>query len=220
VSITDARPADDASAPAGPPAPRQRWWGWGEDGHDGPLPSGAVNLLRDELGDGGERVDPVTLDEVTLPAPGLDPAARAALVDAVGEAYVTDDHAQRVSHAAGRSYPDLLRLRAGRLEYAPDVVVFPADAQEVARVLAACVEHDLAVIPFGGGSSVVGGVDALRGDHAAAVCLDVTRLSILLHVDAESQLATLGAGVYGPDAEALLGEHGLCLGHLPQSCVL
>ncbi len=222
MSLADAdthadRPVAADEPPAGPPTPRQRWWGWGEDGHDGPLPAGAATLLRDELGEGGERTDPVALADVQLPAPALAPAARAGLEAVVGTAFVTDDHAQRVSHAAGRSYPDLLRLRAGRLDCAPDAVVFPADADEVAAVLRVCVEHDLAVVPFGGGSSVVGGVDALRGGHAAAICLDVTRLNRLVTVDAESQLATLGAGVYGPDAEALLGEHGLCLGHLPQS---
>ncbi len=217
-SDTEHGPAQDdgAGAPAAP-VPRQRWWGWGQDGHDGPLPAGAAALLHKELGASGERTEPVGLADVELPPAELPQAARDALVAAIGAAYVTDDHAQRVSHAAGRSYPDLLRLRSGRLDCAPDAVVFPADAAEVQAVLAVCVEHDLAVVPFGGGSSVVGGVDALRAGHTAAICLDVTRLNRLVHLDAESQLATLGAGVYGPDAEALLGEHGLCLGHLPQS---
>ncbi|MCW2999702.1 MAG: Alkylglycerone-phosphate synthase [Solirubrobacterales bacterium] len=199
------------------PTPRQRWWGWGTDGHDGPLPDGAAALLKKELGDGGERTEPVALEDVVLPPASLPAAARDALVAVVGAAFVTDEHAQRVSHAAGRSYPDLVRLRAGRLECAPDAVVFPADAAQVAAILQVCVEHGIAVVPFGGGSSVVGGVDALRGGHAAAICLDVTRLNALVDVDPVSQLATLGAGAYGPDAEALLGAHGLCLGHVPQS---
>ncbi len=199
------------------PVPRQRWWGWGQDGHDSPLGDGIATLLAEELGDPGDRVDPVALNAVVLPPSDLPGAAGDALVALVGPPFVTDDHGQRVSHAAGRSYPDLVRLRAGRLECAPDAVVFPADAVQVAAVLAVCVEHGIAVVPFGGGSSVVGGVDALRGDHNAAVCLDLTRLNALVDVDPVSQLATLGAGTYGPDAEALLSEHDLCLGHLPQS---
>ncbi|WP_354698269.1 hypothetical protein DSM112329_03937 [Paraconexibacter sp. AEG42_29] len=212
-----ATPAADTGTRPGPPQPRQRWWGWGVDGHDGPLPEGAAKLLAAELGDGGERVEPVALDAVVVPPSTLAAAARTALQDVVGAPFVTTDHAQRVSHAAGRSYPDLVRLRTGHLEHAPDAVVFPADAVEVAAVLQVCVAHDVAVVPFGGGSSVVGGVEALRGGRSAAICLDLTRLDQLTSVDPVSELATLGAGVYGPDAEALLGEHGLCLGHAPQS---
>jgi alkyldihydroxyacetonephosphate synthase len=159
----------------------------------------------------------VALEDVALPKASLPMGAVAALAAVVGEEFVTHDHAQRVSHAAGRSYPDLVRLRAGRLDVAPDAVVFPASSSEVAAVIAVCVQHDLAVVPFGGGSSVVGGVDALRGGHVAAVCLDLTRLKALVSVDAESELATFEAGVYGPDAEQLLAEHGLTLGHFPQS---
>jgi len=200
-----------------PPKPRQRWWGWGTDGHDEPLSDGVAALLAKDLGDGGPRVDPVALQDVVLPAPALAADPRAAFIAAVGTAFVTEAHAQRVSHSAGRSYPDLVRLRTGRLEAAPDAVVFPADAGQVTAVLQACVRHDIAVVPFGGGSSVVGGVDALRGGHAAVICLDLTRLDELIDVDPVSQLATLGAGVYGPDVERLLGAHGLCLGHAPQS---
>lgn len=200
-----------------PPVPRQRWWGWGEDGHDGPIPEGAAKLLAGELGEGGERIEPVALEDVVLPASTLPEDARAALAAIVGDPFVTLEHAQRVSHAAGRSYPDLIRLRTGTIEHAPDAVVFPADAEEVARVIAACAQHDIAVVPFGGGSSVVGGVEALRGGKVAAICLDLTRLNALIGVDPTSQLATFGPGVYGPDAEALLAEHGLTLGHAPQS---
>jgi alkyldihydroxyacetonephosphate synthase len=192
---------------------RMRWWGWGVDGHDAPLPPAAEALLREELGiRDGTRLEPVALDDVVLPEPAL--PARDAFA-AIAE--VRDDRLTRVSHAAGRSYPDLVALRAGRPPAAPDAVAYPRCSAEVAALLAACAEHDVAAIPFGGGTSVVGGVEPLRGDHAAALTIDLARFDELVAVDHRSQLATFGAGMTGPDAEAKLGAHGLTLGHFPQS---
>jgi len=201
-----------------PLAPRMRWWGWGVDGHDAPLPAAAVALLRDELGAGGARVGaPVALDRVALAEPALPASARAQLEAVVGAGHVRDDRLTRVAHAAGRSYPDLVRLRSGSGLTAPDVVIYPADHDEVAAVLALCAREGVAVIPFGGGTSVVGGVEPLRGPFGAAISLDLARLSGLHALDRASQLATFGAGTTGPDVERLLAAHDLTLGHAPQS---
>src|SRR5207248_5419614 len=115
-----------------------------------------------------------------------------------------------------RRYPALVRLRAGDASGAPDAVVLPGSHEEVREVIAACDAEGVAVIPFGGGTSVVGGVEALRGSFEAAIALDLRRLDGLA-VDRESLLATLGAGLTGPRAEELLNERGLTLGHFPQS---
>jgi alkyldihydroxyacetonephosphate synthase len=200
-----------------PLAPRMRWWGWGVDGHDAPLPKAAAALLRDELGAGGERVLPPALERVELPAPALAAPARAGLAEAVGAEHVRDDRLSRVAHAAGRSYPDLVRLRSGHGLAGPDAVVYPADHDEVAAVLALCARESLAVIPFGGGTSVVGGVEPLRGGLDAAITLDLARLTGLTALDAPSQLATFAAGTTGPELERLLGARGFTLGHVPQS---
>ena len=200
-----------------PLAARMRWWGWGVDGHDAPLPEAAAALLRDELGAGGARQAPPALDRIDLPEPALTARARARLVEAVGAQYVRDDRLARVAHAAGRSYPDLVRLRSGLGVVAPDAVVFPAGHDDVAAVLAVCAQESVAVIPFGGGTSVVGGVEPLRGPFASAITLDLARLTGLTALDARSQLATFAAGTLGPEAERLLGERGLTLGHFPQS---
>jgi alkyldihydroxyacetonephosphate synthase len=201
-----------------PLVPRMRWWGWGADGHDAPLPRAATTLLREELGVGGARAAPVALDRVELAAPQLDAELRARLAAAVGGAgHVRDDHLTRVTHAAGRSYPDLVRLRSGHGLTAPDAVVYPSDHDEIAAVLALCAEAKIAVIPFGGGTSVVGGVEALRGDCRAAISLDLARCSGLHELDARSQLATFGAGTTGPELERILNARGLTLGHFPQS---
>ena len=196
---------------------RQRWWGWGVDGHDEPLPAAADALLTAELDLTPGRCGPPALEALTLPPASLAPGARSALTAVVGSGWVRDDHASRVTHAVGRSYPDLVRLRSGALDAAPDAVVEPGSADEVLAVLRACAELDLAVVPFGGGTSVVGGVEALRGEHAGVVALDLGRLTGLAGVDVRSGLATFRGGTFGPDAEAELAAHHLTLGHHPQS---
>jgi alkyldihydroxyacetonephosphate synthase len=195
-----------------------RWWGWGEDGHDVPLSDAAVAMLRDELDvDPEVRRPPVGLDQVRLPDPRLSGAVRARLETVVGRGNLRDDRDARIAHAAGRSYPDLVRLRSGDASRAPDTVAMPASAEQVREVLAACAEARVAVVPFGGGTSVVGGVEAMADGFSGAVSLDLRRLDRVLGVDAESLTATLEAGLLGPAAERELAHHGMTLGHFPQS---
>jgi alkyldihydroxyacetonephosphate synthase len=195
-----------------------RWWGWGQDGHQVSLPEPATALLREELGtDLSVRHEHVALEEVRLPEPRLPGAARARLEAAVGAEHVLDDRAARVEHAAGRSYPDLVRLRSGDASRAPDAVVTPGTADEVRAVLEACSEARVAVVPFGGGTSVVGGVEPCSDGFDGAVALDLRRLDRVVEVDRASLTATLEAGLVGPDAERRLGEQGVTLGHFPQS---
>jgi alkyldihydroxyacetonephosphate synthase len=195
-----------------------RWWGWGEDGHVVSMPDPATELLHDELGaDLSPRRRPVALDEVRLPEPRLPSAARERLVAAVGAEHVREDRESRVAHATGRSYPDLVRLRSGDGSSAPDVVVLPGSAEEVSAVLAACAEHRVAVVPFGGGTSVVGGVEPVSDGFAGSVSLDVRRLDHVVSIDRTSLVATLEAGLSGPLTERALAAEGLTLGHFPQS---
>jgi alkyldihydroxyacetonephosphate synthase len=195
-----------------------RWWGWGEDERAPGLPEGAEELLAEQFGVQGGRIStPVALEDVVLPEPALHELALQRLQVAVGEEHVLDDREARVRHAAGRSYPDLVRLRAGDASGAPDAVVLPGTKEQVAAVLEICAELGVAVIPFGGGTSVVGGVEPLRGELDSAITLDLSRLDRVLEVDPKSLTATLEAGISGPAAEAALGEQGLTLGHFPQS---
>jgi alkyldihydroxyacetonephosphate synthase len=195
-----------------------RWWGWGEDGHSVPLPPAAEALLRDELGaDPGVRKPPVAFEQVSVPDARLPDAVRERLASAVGAESVRDDRETRIAHAVGRSYPDLVRIRSGDASSAPDAVVLPGSAEQVAPVLAACAEHRVAVVPFGGGTSVVGGVEPVRDGFAAAISLDLGRLSATVKVDRTSLTARLDAGLLGPEAERRLREEGVTLGHFPQS---
>ncbi|NLT06383.1 MAG: FAD-binding oxidoreductase [Solirubrobacterales bacterium] len=195
-----------------------RWWGWGTDAHAIELPPAAGELLAAELGiDPAARAERVELEDVRLPASALGGPARDALAAVAGLDAVDDGHAARVAHAAGRSYPDLLRLRSGALEHAPDAVVTPSSRAQLAPLLAECARHGVAVVPFGGGTSVVGGVEALRGAHRAAIALDLRGLDALVDVDPVSLTATAEAGLLGPELERRLAARGVTLGHFPQS---
>jgi alkyldihydroxyacetonephosphate synthase len=195
-----------------------RWWGWGEDGHAVPLPPAAEGLLRDELGvDPATRRPPVALEQVSVPDSRLPAPARERLAGAAGAEHVRDAREDRIAHAVGRSYPDLVRIRSGDASSAPDAVVLPGSAEQVAAVLAACAEQRVAVTPFGGGTSVVGGVEPVREGMAAAISLDLRRLDATVEVDRTSLTARLDAGLLGPEAERRLGAEGVTLGHFPQS---
>jgi alkyldihydroxyacetonephosphate synthase len=191
-----------------------RWWGWGEDAHAGQLPEAALGLLRDELGVDGAVRGPVDLEDVVLGAPTIgDPAL--ARLRAFGELH--EDPASRVVHAAGKGYVDLVRLRLGRPEGAPDAVLVPRDAEAVAAALAVCAEERIAVVPFGGGTSVVGGLTPVREGFAGVLSLDLAALDGIARIDERSLTADVRAGMQGPELEAALGARGYTLGHFPQS---
>src|SRR5699024_10446051 len=151
--------------------PRMRWWGWGEDGHDGPVKPGAKVILSKHCGwPAGVDRPHVALEEVSLPQSRLTGELRARLAETVGENFVRDDHAVRVSHAAGRSLPDLIRLRTGQLSSAPDAVVSPAASADVDALLAVCAGESAAVVPVAGGTSAAGATAAAR--HGPCSVLD------------------------------------------------
>jgi alkyldihydroxyacetonephosphate synthase len=177
------------------------------------LDGAALSTLRERVGE--LQPSPRAAEPADFELPAAQPLPQA-LIDAVGEENVFAGAEDRIRHATGCGYADLARLRAGRLEQAPDAVLLPADADEVKRVLALCATEGIAVVPFGGGTSVVGGVEPLRGPHGRLISLDLTRLREV-EVDRRSLTARLGAGLRGPEAEAELAKHGLVLGHYPQS---
>jgi alkyldihydroxyacetonephosphate synthase len=152
---------------------------------------------------------------LTVPTSALPEDAAAALRAVAGE--VLTEPAERLAMTGGMSYVDLLRRRGAGTLAVPDAVVVPADPDQVQRVVAVCVEHQVGIVPFGGGTSVVGGVAALRGAFPAVVVLSLARLDKLVSVDSISRVAVLQAGVTAPAAEDLLRPYGFTLGHVPQS---
>jgi alkyldihydroxyacetonephosphate synthase len=197
-------------------APAMRWWGWGDPDHPSALPAHALGFLS-AAGIGTTPRPPVALGRVALAPPAIEEAVLARLRDIVGPTGVRDDHSERVLHAAGKGYPDLVRLRAGEPEGAPDAIVYAGGHEEVRRVLELCARSSVAVVPFGGGTSVVGGVAPLRGRHSAVVALDTGRMGEVLALDAESATVTVQGGIRAPALERHLGARGLTLGHFPQS---
>ncbi|MGN6274318.1 MAG: FAD-binding oxidoreductase [Solirubrobacterales bacterium] len=190
-----------------------KWWGWGDPAVEATLDDEALGVLRERIGELEPWPLARGLEEFELP--GAEPLPQA-LIEAVGEENVFTADEDRLRHATGRGYADLARLRKGTLEAAPDAVVVPPDVEALRRVIDVCVAEDVAIVPFGGGTSVVGGVEPLRGSHGRLISLDLAALREV-GIDRRSLTARLGAGLRGPEAEAALGREGLTLGHFPQS---
>ncbi|GLZ43680.1 alkyldihydroxyacetonephosphate synthase [Actinokineospora sp. NBRC 105648] len=192
--------------------------GWTSSGAaDAELPAHASRWLSARTGLTPRRT-PVAPDSGLAVAESELPAqVRAVLGSIVGPEHVLVERADRLGRAGGLSYLDLLRRRGSGELPVPDAVVLPADPAQVQRVVEVCAEHGVGIVPFGGGTSVVGGVAALRGDKSSVVVLDLCRLDELVSVDPVSRLAVFQAGVVAPEAERLLAAHGLTLGHFPQS---
>ncbi|MEV7006320.1 FAD-binding oxidoreductase [Streptosporangium sp. NPDC051022] len=193
------------------------WSGWGDPAKASELPEPIRALLRDLLGVRAPETRAVGIEEVRLPAVTLPPPVLGELRAAVGADHVRCDDDARVRHTRGKSTPDLMRMRAGDGSEAPDAVVLPGSHADVLEVLRICAAHRVAVVPFGGGTSVVGGLTADRRGFAGVVALDLGRLDRLVSVDAESMTAEMEPGLRAPRAERLLARHGFTLGHFPQS---
>jgi alkyldihydroxyacetonephosphate synthase len=186
---------------------------WGDPARAQALPDAARGMVELVFGLADR---PAVADPVLAPST-LDPALLDRLAAVVGAEHVRTDDETRRLRTRGKSTPDLLRMRSGDLTDAPDVVVRPGGHEEVSAVLAVAVDHHVAVVPFGGGTSVTGGLVARRDGFAGVLSLDLVRMKGLLAVDHTSMTATLEPGLRGPEAEALLAAEGLTLGHYPQS---
>ena len=193
---------------------RRKHWGWGfEDQQpDRAALEGIAGAIHERLGFEVDEIEsPVPLEEVELPEPRLSPPKRFA------EIFSSDRH-DRLSHALGKAYRDVVRGFRGRFEHPPDLVAHPESAEDLDVVLSICADANAAAIPYGGGTSVVGGVEPRVGDgYDGTVSVDLRRMDRVLDVDAVSRSALIQAGATGPGLEDQLREHGLTLRHFPQS---
>jgi alkyldihydroxyacetonephosphate synthase len=189
---------------------RRAWWGWGFE--DRKLdPAALAPVVRDVLGFPlpQDVEQPVALGSIALPAPRI---------AAPPGAPWSVDPRDRVEHAYGRSFPDTVRAFRGRIDHPPDAVAFARNEEDVEAVLEWATAEDVAVIPFGGGTSVVGGVEPrVPSDRLGVVSLDLSRLDQVVEVDAVSRAARVQGGVAGPALEAHLAAHGLTMRFFPQS---
>ncbi len=193
---------------------RRKHWGWGYEDQqpDKAGLEGIAKSIHERMGFEVDRIEePVPLEAVELPEPGLEAPK------GFEDMFSADRH-DRVSHALGKAYRDIVRGFRGQFEHPPDLVAYPESAEDVDLVLSYCSDARAAAIPFGGGTSVVGGVEARVGDdYKGAVSIDLTRMDRVLEVDPTSRAARIQAGATGPGLEDQLREHGLTLRHFPQS---
>jgi len=198
-----------------------KWWGWGLENvefthEDKPgLAPFAAEVLGLDVRD--VTAAPIGFENLRIPDPRLPDSLRVALEDAVTEAFISVDPLDRVVHARGKSLRDLVLQRRGEFARVPDVVVRPASEDEVVAVLRAVVSADAVVIPFGGGSSISGSLEAPATETRPIVSVDLVRLDKVLEIDSSSRLARVQAGVFGPHLEEQLGAQGYTFGHFPDS---
>lgn len=184
----------------------RRWNGWGDDTYQYPLPDSATHYLEKLVGPGKPQPE-VRMEDILRRMP------ESRLPE---HSLISADPADRLRHACGQSLPDWIALRSGCIESFPDGVAYPGSATDVAGLIRYGRQVGARLIPYGGGTSVVGHINPLPGD-APVLTIDMSRMNRLIKLDASSHLATFGAGVNGPDLEAQLRARGLTLGHYPQS---
>src|SRR5256885_251843 len=193
-------------------AARLKHFGWGREGEGLTADEDAFVLARAQARFGTAlqvSASAPRLEDITLAAPPI--TAPASL------SFCTSEHYDRAAHTYGKSYPELARGLARDYANAPDVVVYPRNEAEIAAVLDWAGGADATVTPFGGGSSVCGGVEPLRNGHKSAVTVDLREMGKVKEVDKTSRAALIEGGTYGPALEAQLKPHGLTLRHFPQS---
>ena len=197
-----------------------KWWGWGYEDvtfDDSNKPE-LWPYLKRELGVDEIRWEkPVAFEDVTLPEQKNNEAFLAAIGAGLGEGQVVDDKKSRLVHAAGKSFRDLWLMRHGQVQFAPDCVVYPDTEEDVALVVRAAHEHGVVLVPFGGGSNIAGCLVPSDRGGRMVVSLDMCRMHRVLEVDRYSLTARIQPGVYGQHLEDQLAEHGVTLGHFPDS---
>jgi len=198
---------------AEPNAEKRSFWGWGfaNAGPNAAQQEGIRKTTEGRLGTALELADEPRLEAIELPAPGLTPPK------SLAERCTTDPF-ERAGHTYGKSFRDVVRGARGDFSKPPDFVAYPEDEAEVAALLDWASDARAVIVPYGGGSSVVGGVECVGSDdHRGVVTLDLSRLDAVLEIDRASRAARIQAGIYGPALENALRPHGLTLRHFPQS---
>lgn len=201
-------------------AKHMKWWGWGDEGvsFDSSAHPGLWPYAKAALGAEEENLDrsPVPIEATQLRKAICHDGFLAELRFSMRVDQICDSRHERLVHAYGKGFRDLFRMRRGMAEGAPDLVLYPEDEHDVLMTIRAAAHHDVAVIPFGGGSNIAGCLERSE-TRRMVVSLDMRRMRRVLEVDAESFTARIEAGAFGPDLEAQLQGYGLTLGHFPDS---
>jgi alkyldihydroxyacetonephosphate synthase len=197
---------------------RLKWWGWGMDDQRYDLPAlhPFWSYLEHQLGPFTLSKRLASLNDIK-PAPSLlSPIDLSDMEQIFGKDGLSIDPAERLMHAMGKSYVDLLRIRRGWVDRTPDAVVFPVKEAQIQALMAMAANRGWSLVPFGGGTSVVGGVEP-SSDKVPVITLDLARMNRILHIDRTSHTARVQCGIRGPQLEAQLNTSGFTMGHFPQS---
>lgn len=200
---------------------RTKWWGWGDTQKSYNLESRPYfwRYLRQKLDVPEEPfLFPPSLDELKLSESSLPPELMDQLRTFIKEDQISTSKLSRISHTYGKSYHDLIRIRRKIFPQAPDALVFPQSEEEILKILQWAAENRIAVVPWGGGTSVVGGVEATAGtDYRGQITVNLTRMNRVLRIYKVSLTADVQAGILGPQLEIELQKQGLTLSHYPES---
>ena len=193
---------------------KRKFWGWGYE--DEILSDDEENNIDKRIAstfnlDSVERIALPRIEDIDLPKPQINFPKNL-------EKFFSDDKLERLNHSYGKSFPDSARSVLGLFPNPPDLVAFPSSEDHIYSILDWASSNDIAVIPYGGGSSVCGGVETYVGDDfKGVISLDMKNLNTIIDIDKDSRTALIQGGILGPDLESKLKEHDLTLRHYPQS---
>lgn len=197
-----------------------KWWGWGavEKKFDDSNRPNFKPWLHQMAGVEELHLNsPISEEKIILPEPILNHNFINQILLKINQSQIFQDSAQRILHAYGKSYADLLRIRKGIIKSAPDMVLFPKNHDEVVWIMKAAYEHDVVVVPFGGGTNIVGCVEVTDSTPRMKVSLDMQLMNEVLNIDSYSQTAVIQAGILGTKLDEDLKKMGFTLGHHPDS---
>ena len=192
----------------------RKFWGWGYE--DELLSEEEENNIDKRIAetfqlDSVERIDIPKAEQIELPKSRINPPK------SLGSIF-SKDQLERLNHSYGKSFPDSARSILGLFPSPPDLIAYPNSEQEITEILDWASSNDIAVIPYGGGSSVCGGVETdVGGDYAGVISLDMKNLNQIIEIDKDSRTASIQGGILGPELESKLKEYDLTMRHYPQS---
>ncbi|MDG1229912.1 MAG: FAD-binding oxidoreductase [SAR86 cluster bacterium] len=192
----------------------RKFWGWGYE--DELLSEEEENNIDKRIAetfqlDSVERIDIPKAEQIELPKSRINPPK------SLGSIF-SQNQLERLNHSYGKSFPDSARSILGLFPSPPDLIAYPNSEQEITEILDWASSNDIAVIPYGGGSSVCGGVETdVGGDYAGVISLDMKNLNQIIEIDKDSRTASIQGGILGPELESKLKEYDLTMRHYPQS---
>jgi len=202
-------------------APSSKWWGWGDPDKRFDLSlrpyffSNLKSILKIE---NAPHLFPPPLEKISVPETKLDHEEILALEKILSPEGIWLSSKERITHAYGKSFRDLMRIRYGIFENIPDAILIPRSEADILRILEWAQQNKIAVIPRGGGTSVVGGVEAVSDPtQRKRVVLDMRALNRVLSISETDMIAEVETGIFGGDLETQLNQKGFSLCHFPES---